>query len=96
MAAHERELKTFLYKRLYYRKEQRATADRARNVIARLFAAYHQRPELLSPSWRDDLPEGEPARSRHIADFIAGMTDHYAIAKYRQIYGSAPEGLTNV
>ena len=96
MAAHERELKTFLYRWLYYRKEQQDTADRARKVIARLFAAYHQRPELLPPDWRDRLPQGEPARSRHIADFIAGMTDRYAIEQYRRVYGAIPEGLTNV
>jgi dGTPase len=96
MAAHERELKTFLYRRLYYHDEQLATAERARQVIARLFAAYDQKPELLPDSWLDGLPHQEPARSRHIADFIAGMTDRYAMERYRQVYGSVPVGLSNV
>jgi dGTPase len=96
MAVHERELKAFLYRRLYYHPEQRETAERARAVIARLYAAYHQQPALLPTGWLERLPEEEPARSRHIADFMAGMTDRYAIERYRKIYGSVPEGLSNV
>jgi dGTPase len=96
MAAHERQLKTFLYRRLYYHDEQLATAERAREVIAKLFAAYHQRPELLPETWLGSLPAGEPGRSRHIADFIAGMTDRYAMERYRQVYGKTPAGLSNV
>jgi dGTPase len=96
MAVHERELKAFLYRRLYYHPEQRDTAERARAVIARLYAAYHQQPALLPTGWLERLPEEEPARSRHIADFMAGMTDRYAIESYRKIYGSVPEGLSNV
>jgi dGTPase len=96
MAAHERKLKAFLYKHLYYHDEQRATAERARRVIARLFAAYHQQPELLEASWLERLPAEEPARSRHLADFIAGMTDRYAIERYRRVFGDVPGVLSNV
>lgn len=96
MAAHERQLKTFLYKHLYYHDEQRATAERARTVIARLYAAYHQDATLLPPAWRERLPEADPWRSRHIADFIAGMTDRYAIERYRQVFGEVPGVLSNV
>ncbi len=96
MAAQERELKAFLYKNLYYHEEQRATAERARQVIARLYAAYHQQPDLLPEGWAAGLPEHDPALSRHIADFIAGMTDRYAIQRYREIFGRAPQGLSSV
>ena len=96
MAAHERQLKAFLYQHLYYHDKQRATAERARTVIARLYAAYHQEPALLPPSWRERLPDEDPDRSRHIADFIAGMTDRYAIERYRQVFGEVPGVLSNV
>ena len=96
MATRERQLKTFLYRRLYYHAEQLATAERARKVIAKLFAAYHQQPELLPDSWLAGLPRDEPGLSRHISDFIAGMTDRYAMERYRQVYGKAPAGLSNV
>jgi dGTPase len=96
MAAHERELKAFLYRHLYYHDEQKATAERAREVVARLYSAYHQQPDLLPEGWAASLPGDEPGRSRHIADFIAGMTDRYAIERYRQIFNKTPIGLSNV
>ena len=96
MREHERRLKRFMYDRLYYHDEQIATAEHARDVIARLFAAYHQDETNLPSPWLASLPKQEPERSRHIADFIAGMTDRYAIHQCRRIYGRAPEGLSNV
>jgi dGTPase len=50
-------------------------------------AAYCADPALLPESWRVRLPEAEPERTRHIADFIAGMTDRYAVARYRELIG---------
>jgi dGTPase len=96
MAGQERALKRFMYANLYHHPRQKQTAERARSVIAKLFAAYHQDTSLLPPAWLAALPTGEPARSRYIADFIAGMTDHYAIARYREIFGKAPRGLIQV
>ena len=96
MAQQERRLKRFLYDRLYYHPEQIATAERAREVVARLYVAYEQEPAMLPQDWYRSLPLAEPARTRHIADFIAGMTDRYAIDQYTRIYGRAPEGLRNV
>ena len=96
MGEEERALKQFMYDRLYLHDEQRATADRARDVIAALFAAYAGDPAKLPESWRATLPDAEPARTRHIADFIAGMTDRYAIDSYARLFGETPEGLRNV
>ena len=92
----ERAFKRFMYEKLYYHPEQLETARRARAVIAELYAAYSQEPVLMEESWIDGLPRQEPQRSRHIADYIAGMTDRYAIACHARIYGSTPEGLRNV
>jgi dGTPase len=96
LAAEERRLKQFMYRKLYYHPNQLETAERARDVVARLFAAYEQDAGLLPESWRASLPDRDPARARHIADFIAGMTDRYAIDQCAQIYGKQPEGLSNV
>lgn len=92
----ERAFKRFMYEKLYYHPEQLETARRARALIAELYAAYSQEPVLMEESWIDGLPRHEPERSRHIADYIAGMTDRYAIACHARIYGSTPEGLRNV
>jgi dGTPase len=50
----------------------------------------------MSSRWNESLPDAEPDRARHIADFIAGMTDHFAMNQYAQIFGERPEGLSNV
>lgn len=96
MAAQERSLKRLMYDRLYFHPEQAATSAKAREVVAALFAAYSQEPARLPDTWGAELPHEEPERSRHIADFIAGMTDRYAIGEYRRLFGRAPEGLSNV
>ena len=96
MAARERRLKRFMYERLYYHPDQRATAGRARDVVARLYEAYAGDNTLLPADWRARLPEAQPARARHIADFIAGMTDRFAIDQYARVFGAPPEGLSNV
>ncbi len=96
MAQYERALKAFMYEKLYFHPEQVAAARSARDVVARLFAAYSQDAGLMPPDWQDRLPEREPERSRMIADFIAGMSDQFAIDACAAIYGKRPEGLRNV
>ncbi|MFM5930565.1 MAG: deoxyguanosinetriphosphate triphosphohydrolase [Novosphingobium sp.] len=96
VAEQERQLKAFMYERLYYHPEQIETAERARKVTAGLFAAYSQDPSLMGNGWGARLDESEPQRSRHIADYIAGMTDRFAISAYAAIFGETPEGLSNV
>ncbi len=96
MAENERRLKAFMYAKLYHHPHQIETAERARTVTAELYAAYAQDPARMDAGWYAELPLEEPARSRHIADFIAGMTDRYAIAAHAKIYGRTPEGLRNV
>jgi dGTPase len=96
MAEAERGLKRFMYDRLYYHPEQVAAAERAHDVVAGLFAAYAQDPGLMPPEWQASLPESDPGRARLIADFIAGMSDRFAIERCTAIYGERPKGLTNV
>ena len=96
VAEAERVLKGFMYEKLYYHPAQKRTAELADALIAGLFAAYAQDPSLMPEDWRAALPAGEPQRSRHIADFIAGMTDRYAIRAHAEIFGHAPEELSNV
>lgn len=102
VAEAERQLKRFMYEKLYYHPEQLATAERAREVIETLFAAYHAEPALMGPEWGGAMgscarrDEDEPGRSRRIADYIAGMTDRFAISAYAAITGVTPEGLRNV
>ena len=65
-------------------------------MVVRLFATYDQDAALMPDDWRTRLPGREPQRSRVIADFIAGMSDRFAIRAVSEIYGTRPEGLINV
>jgi dGTPase len=94
MASAERALKRFMYANLYHHPRQLEAASAAHRIVSGLFAAYRGDPALLPDEWRLRLPEGEPAVSRHVADFIAGMTDRYAVSRYREVVGpiDLPEG----
>ncbi len=94
MQADERALKQFMYDNLYHHPRQMAVAELASVIVGGLFAAYVADPSTLPESWRANLPEEDPARCRHIGDFIAGMTDRYAAARYRELVGPVdlPEG----
>jgi len=94
MREDERGLKAFMYANLYHHPSQLAAAASAARIVSGLFAAYRADPLLMPDEWRAGLPDAEPARSRHIADFIAGMTDRYAIRCYEAAVGAVdlPEG----
>jgi dGTPase len=96
LQSEERVLKQFMYARLYLHPDQIAVARVAREVIAHLFAAFADDPKVLPPAWQERLPVENPARARVIADYIAGMTDRFAIEQYTRLTGVTPEGLRNV
>ncbi|MFN3989934.1 MAG: deoxyguanosinetriphosphate triphosphohydrolase [Erythrobacter sp.] len=96
LAAEERRLKDFMYRELYYHPEQTAAAARARDVVAQLFAAYAADARLMPGEWQERLPAENPQRARVIADFIAGMSDRFAMQCFARIHGATPVGLINV
>ena len=93
MAAHERALKAFLYERMYKAPQVETVRVEAQKVIAGLAAAYRADPRLLPEPWRPADPS-PVATLRAIGDFIAGMTDRYAVRQYCALIGpvTLPEG----
>lgn len=87
MAARERRLKKFMYQKLYHHPTQTAAAVEAAKVVRELFMIYRNDVGLLPAEWRENLPQQDPARSRHIGDFLAGMTDRYATHRHRELCG---------
>jgi dGTPase len=87
LADRERALKRFMYGNLYHHPDQLAAAARARTVVSELFAAYRADPALMADGWHDQCSASEPDRTRHIADYIAGMTDRYAQRRHGEIFG---------
>ncbi|MEP7131342.1 MAG: deoxyguanosinetriphosphate triphosphohydrolase [Sphingomicrobium sp.] len=85
LAAEERELKRFLYDRLYDAPELKAVREEAERVVANLAAAYRADPALLPEPWRHG--GDRTAQVRTVGDFIAGMTDRFAIARHEELVG---------
>jgi dGTPase len=76
------ELKRFLFGALYRHPRVRQSTERARQVVAELFAGYVQRPA--------EMPEehaAHPLRERAVADYIAGMTDRFALREHQRLTG---------
>ena len=79
-----RVLKSFLYDKLYHHERVLHTIDKARRMVAGLFAAYMDDPGLMPPQHH---ARAEVDRARAVADYIAGMTDRYAVKEARRIGG---------
>ncbi|MCB2004786.1 MAG: deoxyguanosinetriphosphate triphosphohydrolase [Rhodoferax sp.] len=87
------ELKQFLLRNLYRHAQVMATTNQARRIVRELFAAYMEAPQSMQPGFvarseaaRDDLDEVQ-SRARVVADFIAGMTDRFAVREHERITG---------
>ena len=78
-------LKRFLHARLYNAPELLAVRAEAQRVVANLAAAYVEKPSLLPEGWRGG--GGAVETRRTIGDFIAGMTDRFAIARHEELVG---------
>jgi len=82
------ELKRFLLKNMYQHYRVARMAAKASRVIHDLFHAYHNNPAMLPPGPADRLAEveSEAKRARVIADYIAGMTDRYALDEHARLF----------
>jgi dGTPase len=85
LAAEERQLKRLLYDRLYNSPALATVRVEAQRVIAGLAQYYVDNPSALPSGWQRG--EGEIARLRGIADYIAGMTDRFAISRHEEQVG---------
>ena len=85
MQAEERGLKRHLYVQLYDSDALKPIRIEAQRIVGDLARCYRDDPALLPPGWQRG--EGEVARLRGIGDFIAGMTDRFAIARHEELVG---------
>ncbi|HWK66606.1 MAG TPA: deoxyguanosinetriphosphate triphosphohydrolase [Rhizobiaceae bacterium] len=88
----EKQLKAFLYKNLYRHPEVmrvRADADR---IVRDLFDVYFADPRAMPEGWREGLDRaGDGVKARSVADFLAGMTDTYALKEHRRLFDQTPD-----
>ncbi|PZN92846.1 MAG: deoxyguanosinetriphosphate triphosphohydrolase [Alphaproteobacteria bacterium] len=90
LVAETRALKGFLRARMYRHPRVSALRDPSQLVVAGLFGALHADPAAMPGDWGATTPATEPDRARHVADFIAGMTDRYALKTYERLIGPSP------
>jgi dGTPase len=91
MKAGVNRLKEFLRDRLYDHPHVREKTDAARDVLRALFEFYLSEDKLFP--FRDPGEDADTSRRRSVADYLAGMTDRYALRKYRENIGPVPETL---
>ncbi|WP_048647841.1 deoxyguanosinetriphosphate triphosphohydrolase [Nitratireductor soli] len=92
MQAQEKELKSFLYANLYRHEAVIAVRTHAEQIVRDLFDAYFADPRAMPEGWHEEQNlVDEAAKARHVADFLAGMTDTYAVKEHRRLFDRTPD-----
>lgn len=93
MAENERAVKAFLWTHMYRHRDLILIRERAASVVRDLFLAFRERPDLMPPEWAaSSAPlDHTGRRERLVCDYIAGMTDRYALAEHRRHFEVTPE-----
>jgi dGTPase len=88
----EKELKAFLFRAIYRHPDVLRAREAAERIVLDLFGAYFADPAAMPEGWRERLGFAEDRiKARHVADFLAGMTDTYAIREHRRLFDHTPE-----
>jgi dGTPase len=90
----EQMIKIFLKQRMYRHPRVVRVMAQAESILFDLFARYQQSPHDLPPEWlrRDgEGAESETDRARRIGNFIAGMTDRFALTEHQRLFHSTPD-----
>jgi dGTPase len=92
LAGRELALKAFLFANLYRHDAVMRPVHLAETVIADLFHAFSAEPRLMPEEWGHGLDRGDAfGTARRVADYIAGMTDRYAISEHRRLFDATPD-----
>ncbi|MFK0690405.1 deoxyguanosinetriphosphate triphosphohydrolase [Mesorhizobium sp. IMUNJ 23033] len=92
MAATEKGLKAFLYKHLYRHSEVMRVRGDAEQIVRDLFDVYFADPRAMPDGWREGLDRAQDRiKARSVADFLAGMTDTYALKEHRRLFDHTPD-----
>jgi len=76
------ELRDFLFERVYIGSVAKQEEDKAIGVLRRLFEYYHEHPEEMP----EEFKRGEDPLEKRVIDYVAGMTDRYALRRYQELF----------
>lgn len=87
-----KELRAFLFERLYYHERVVGVMEHAQGVVRELVGAFANDRTLMPDEWADKVTKVDnDRRLRIVGDFVAGMTDRYAIEQHRLLFDVTPE-----
>jgi dGTPase len=86
MTARNQELKAFLYDRLYTHYRVTRMTQKADRIMSALFEVYMHEPRQLPPHVTGRTVDEDETMPRVIADYIAGMTDRFALEEYKKLF----------
>ncbi len=86
MRGHDRALKQFLYRRMYRHYRVNRMSSKAHRVVHELFCLFLAEPECLPDEWRPPPKADAAAHARIVADYLAGMTDRFALDEHRRLF----------
>jgi len=78
-------LRSYMFEHVYLNKKAKAEEDKAVGMIEKLFHVYNEHIELLPSQYLAMLEEGE-TKETVVSDYIAGMTDNFAVKKFEEFY----------
>jgi dGTPase len=86
-------LRRYLLANVYRHPKVMRVVAGAESVVRELFGRYMARPDEMPPAWRAAAERGgdEAGRAAAVVDFVAGMTDRFAIKEHRRLFGATPE-----
>jgi dGTPase len=90
----ERMIKSFLFQNMYRHQRLTRFRDQAGEVVSNLFQRFFETPDLMAQDWAgaaQQIGTDEARRARLVCDYIAGMTDRFAIAEHRRLFDRAPD-----
>ena len=80
-------LRKFLFERMYRHYRVNRTRSQARRILAEMFQLFMAEPETMPPEWSKPAQSGdEVKKARAVCDYIAGMTDRYAIEEHKKLF----------
>jgi dGTPase len=91
MSAADLAIKAFLHPRMYRHERVMRVRAEADQIVRDLFRRLTAEPELMSQEWRAGLGGADEARiARRVSDYIAGMTDGYAVQEHQRLFAATP------
>jgi dGTPase len=80
-------LRHFLHQRMYRHYRVNRSRSQARRILADMFRLFMAEPEVLPTAWFDRAHGvDEAGRARVVCDYIAGMTDRFAIEEHKRLF----------